>query len=340
MKGTLSRDAKKLTIGKLRGIQRISDKSGIFSILAIDHRESLMKMISPDNPKKAKERDLTEAKISLAKILGPLSSSILLDPIYGAPQAISQNIIKKDKGLLVSIESSGYRETKVKENGKSFDAKLSGILPMWGVEKIKRMGADAVKLVIYYRPDIEKISRLQESLVKNIAEDCKRHDILFLCEIVTYPKEPHETKSDFETKKPSLVIESARIIGKLGIDILKLEFPCSLNREGEKKAFEYCRKISDSIDVPWVLLSRGTEIDEYKKQLEIACRAGASGFACGRAIWQHAFEKNKSEREYYLKNQATKYLAELNAIAEKYAVPWHKKLEVKGNIDSVWYKKY
>ncbi|MBW6451552.1 MAG: tagatose 1,6-diphosphate aldolase, partial [DPANN group archaeon] len=336
----ITNNPKNISVGKLRGIQRISNNSDVFNILAIDHRNSLETMINPDS--KITEEQYTEAKLDMASILGNSSSAILLDPLYGAGQAISQNIINKNIGLLVGIESSGYDIVKIKDKktNKNIEARTSSTLTDWNVEKIKRMGADAVKLVIYYRPDLGKITTQQERLVKAVSKDCKKHDIAFLCEIVTYPKDANENNEIYELEKPNLIIKSAENMNKFDIDILKAEFPCDLKTFGEKNAYEYCKKITEASNVPWVLLSRGADIETYKKQLEIACKGGASGFACGRAIWQDAYLKHKGTGQIaYLKKEALNNLMELNAITNKYALPWSKKLGTT-EINSIWYKKY
>ena len=50
----------------------------------------------------------------------------------------------------------------------------------WSVSKIKRMGADAVKVLAWYRPDGGKnILKAQHDYVQRIGEECAKHDILF-----------------------------------------------------------------------------------------------------------------------------------------------------------------
>ena len=41
---------KRLSIGKIRGLQQIANPDGIFTICAMDHRGSLRSMIDEDNP--------------------------------------------------------------------------------------------------------------------------------------------------------------------------------------------------------------------------------------------------------------------------------------------------
>ena len=72
------------------------------------------------------------------------------------------------------------------------------------------------------------------------------------------------------------------------------------------------------------------DYETFRKQVKIACQAGASGFLGGRAIWQDALQiKDKSERVKFLSTTVADRLKELADIATKYAVPWYRKLGIK-----------
>ena len=139
---------KKLTVGKIRGIQKLANASGIFTMCAMDHRGSMKEMINKANPDAVTYEQMVAFKFGLCEALAPYSSAVLLDPVYGAAQCLAANLIPHSTGLLVSLEESGY------EGGAQ--QRLSAILTGWNVEKIKRMGADAVKLLVYYRPEVRE----------------------------------------------------------------------------------------------------------------------------------------------------------------------------------------
>ena len=49
-------------------------------------------------------------------------------------------------------------------------------------------GADAVKLLIWYRPDGDAAVNLhQQQLVKEVGEQCVKYDIPFFLELLAYP---------------------------------------------------------------------------------------------------------------------------------------------------------
>jgi tagatose 1,6-diphosphate aldolase len=328
----------KLSVGKIRGIRQISTDKDIFIICALDHRGSFQKMMEQDNPGSVSYQDIVERKMELTEIVMPYASGILLDPIYGASQAITRAILPGNKGLLVSIEATGYKNTPA--------GRITTILDNWSVEKIKKMGASAVKMLLYFRPDLEDVAKLQTETVKKVASDCIEFDIPFLLEPVTYPVETSGTREYFAEKKTELVIDTASKLTSLDIDVLKAEFPGDMKTEKDDgKLLEKCRRLSDASRVPWVLLSAGVDYATFKKQVEIACRAGASGFLGGRAIWQESIHiQDKKKRIKYLKTTVNRRLWELADITYKYATPWYRKMGLKRDklmeISEGWYQDY
>jgi tagatose-1,6-bisphosphate aldolase len=102
----------------------------------------------------------------------------------------------------------------------------------------------------------------------------------------------------FAKTKPGLVIETARQITALPIDVLKAEFPADIESEpDEGRLLELCRELDRASRLPWVLLSAGVGFELFRKQVEIACKAGASGFLAGRALWQEGVGiRSRAER--------------------------------------------
>ena len=328
-----------LGLGKIRGLQQISTIDGIFVICALDHRGSLKAMIEREQADKADYIELVEHKLQLCTVLAPHASAVLLDPNYGAAQCIAAGVLPGDTGLLVSVESTGYQSNP--------QGRITTLLDSWGVEKIKRMGGSAVKILVYYRPDISEIASKQLETLRYVAEECLKYDIPFLIEPVSYPMKGEKAGSaEFAARKPGLVIETARQITALRLDVLKAEFPSDMNYEkDEARLLEACHKLDQTATVPWVVLSAGVDYAMFLKQVKIACQAGASGFLGGRAIWQEAVQlTDKKERARFLKTTVADRMKELAEVATKYAVPWHRKLGIKSDelvsVSEDWYKDY
>ena len=306
---------------------------------AIDHRGALKRALNEKNPAPVSYQDIVDFKLDLCQAVAPFASAILLDPEYGAAQAIATGLLPGSKGLLVSMEKTGY-------SGDN-NARVTELLPGWSVRKAKRMGASAVKLLIYFRPDLQNIASKQLDLVARLAAQCILEDIAFLVEPVSYRIERDGGSSKgFGEIKPGLVIETARQITALPIDVLKAEFPADIEVErDEGKLLELCQELNQAARLPWVLLSAGVDFDSFKKQVEIACKAGASGFLAGRALWQEGAQiRSRKERMSFFRDTAAPRLKELAEIADSYGRPWYFKLGAKqGKFAPVaegWYRSY
>ena len=269
----------KLCIGKVRGLMQIARDNGVFTICALDHRGSLQKMINQVNPAAVGYEEMVTRKLELCSNLAGYASAVLLDPIYSAAQCISGGILPRQTGLLVSVEASGYAEE---------DKRLARLLDGWSIEKIKRMGAQAVKLLVYYRSDFQETAAKQLDTINKVTQDCIKYDLPCLVEAVSYPLGDEKgNAARFARHKEELVIKAAEDITALPIDVLKTEFPADMAyKQDPAELAELCHRLDTASRVPWVILSRGVDFEVFKRQVEIACRAGASGFLGGRAIWK------------------------------------------------------
>jgi tagatose 1,6-diphosphate aldolase len=333
-----------ISIGKLRGLQQLADSKGMMTMCAIDHRGALKRALNEKNPDAVSYQDMVDFKLDLCQAVAPFASAILLDPEYGAGQAIAAGLLPGPKGLLISVEKTGY-------TGDS-TARITEVLPGWSVKKVKKMGASAVKLLIYFRPDLRDVASRQLDLVARLADQCLEEDIAFLVEPVSYPIEKErmiqgETSSKkFAEIKPGLVIETARQITTLPIDVLKAEFPADIKFEqDEGKLLGLCQELNRASRLPWVLLSAGVDFESFRKQVKIACKAGASGFLAGRALWQEGAQiRSQDERMNFFQNTAAPRLKELAEIADSYGKPWYSRLGVENGkftlVAEGWYRSY
>ncbi len=330
---------KRLSIGKIRGLQQIANSDGIFTICAMDHRGSLRRMIDEDNPDEVSYEEMVEHKLELCSSLAKHASAVLLDPIFGAAQCVSHSVLPKNTGLLISIEATGYYGDR--------EHRLTNLLDNWSVEKVKRMGASAVKILVYYRPDLTELASKQLNTVNRVASECIKYDLPLFVEPLSYPVGNEiNNPQEFTALKEELVIKTAQEITALPVDVLKAEFPADLHYKQDKsELINLCHQLDMASQVPWVILSAGIDFELFYQQVEIACQAGASGFLGGRAIWQEATQLDDArQRIQYLSTVAADRLKRLTEIANKYAVPWYKKLGVTAQelapTSKRWYQEY
>ena len=177
--------SKGLSPGKLRGLQRISDPEGTLTMLALDQNSSVIEMATRALRARGEDREhlyeeIVEAKLEIMRNLAPAASGVLIDAYYGAWSAIASEAIPADTGLLVRYEMSGSPKNKV-------GAPMGYVEPGWSVAKIKRMGADAVKLLAQFEPTEPISAEHQFQLVEHVYNECKKFDILLLLETVSFP---------------------------------------------------------------------------------------------------------------------------------------------------------
>lgn len=325
-----------LTVGKIRGLSSTSTSNDVFTILAFDHRQSFAKMLPNLDQRGGGNEQIVSAKVQVVRALSPHVSSVLLDPEFGAAQMIARRALPGNIGLVVALEETGY--------GGSGSARTSRILPGWSVNKVKRMGADAVKLLIYYHPNAGEVTESLENLTINVVDQCRQADIALFLEPVTYSIDPQIAKNsaEFAALKPEIILETAHRLGNLGPDVLKMEFPVDSNINSNKDEWERaCEALSQAAPCPWTVLSAGVGFDLFAQQVEVACRCGASGYIGGRAIWKEGISMPPAERETWLNEVAARRLDTLGELAAKYSRPWSDFFpKIQAGVGPGWYHSY
>ncbi len=321
-----------LTIGKLRRIQQCATPDGFFVIMALDHRNNLRHALNPANPDSVGYEEMVDFKNDVVHALAPVSSAVLLDPEFGAAQSIAARALPGRTGLMVAVESTGYTDEPT--------ARRSEVLPGWGVEKIARMGASAVKLLLYYHPEAHNAAE-QEALVDEVARACRQYDMPLFLEPLSFSIDSRRKKLS-SAEKRAVVIETARRFTPRGIDVLKAEFPLDVSEEPDEKVWEEaCHELNEASRTPWVLLSAGVPFETFARQAEIACRCGAGGVMAGRAVWQEAVELRGDARADFLNKQAVDRMVELGEIIAERGTPFTRFYASSAtDVGETWYESY
>ncbi len=302
-----------LSIGKIRSLQQCTAPNGAFSILALDHRNNLRQALNPAAPETVSAADMIAFKQQVVQVLAPSATATLLDPEVGGAQGIAAGVMPGTRGLIMAMEATGYTGDPT--------ARQSRILPEWNVAKARRMGANAVKLLVYYHPHTPSADTI-EKLIRQVAEECLAQDIAFFLEPLSYSPNPTQKKLSPQERR-RVVIETARRLTLPGVDVLKAEFPLDITAEPDEAAWaEACAELSAASRTPWVLLSASVDFATFTRQVRIACEQGASGIAVGRAVWQEAPTLTAEKRLHFLENVARPRMEELTALCTATARPW------------------
>lgn len=313
-----------LSLGKRRGLQQCSTPRGAFITLALDHRQNLRKA----NPAFEDDAQLIAFKLDVTRALASAATAVLLDPEYSAAQAIASGTLPGDRGLIIAVEATGYTGDPT--------ARRSQILPGWSVAKAKRLGASMVKLLVYYHPDSPTAPEI-ESFVKQVAEDCAASELALMLEPLSYSLNSSEKKLSPAARR-RVVIETARRLTPLGVDLLKAEFPADAAVDASEWV-SACAELSAASATPWIVLSAAVDFETYLRQVRVACEAGASGIAVGRAVWQEAVSLTGEVRAHFLRDVARPRLARLSALCEALAKPWIDFYPAPG-VEVGWYARY
>ena len=322
-----------LSLGKARALQQCATAGGMFTILAADHRDAMRTMVDAVHPETVSSQTLTDIKLDIVRSLSDLPSAVLLDPLHSAPQAISAGALSGQTGLLVALEDQGYLGDPYNRETRS--------LKDWSVEQARRLGATGVKVLLFYHPDSDAAQR-QEIYVQSIVAECQRYELPLFLEPISYPLSPEVKKNSlqFAKERRQVVIESARRLGALGADVLKLEFPLDAAYQPDEALWaEACAELNAISPVPWVLLSAGEPFETFCRQLTIACQAGCAGFAAGRSVWSEAVTLPSEERARFLSTTARERFKRLADIAQTHAHSWQKRYAMPMP-DENWYRTY
>ena len=314
--------------GKHWGLRRLANAQGHFAMVAIDQRPPIVQRVASARgiaPEAVGFADIVQVKALLAQALAPHASALLVDPDFGLPAATPH--LRPDRGLLITLEEHRYDDAP--------DGRRSRLIPHWSVAQIRRLGADAVKLLAWYRPDASAAARAhQQALVRAVGQACIEHDIAFVFELLVHPfaSGPGAVPNYDEdaAKQPQRVIDSVRDFARpeFGIDLFKLESPVAMSRlpapgaPGSAAAqAAYHAMGAACAGTPWVMLSAGGSASSFEHALTYACRAGASGFLAGRAVWWDALTAYPDEAAVQ---------AALQAIVDREARPWQGRVALEG----------
>jgi tagatose 1,6-diphosphate aldolase len=332
---------RKLSPGKQKGLEAISDENQIIFATAMDQRGSLGKMIRSFNPNVPYAEGLTRFKAAVSEVLGNRSSALLLDPEYGWEAAGKLN---QETGLIMAYEKTGYDASQ--------KGRLPALVDRYAVQDFVREGVDALKLLVYYDPyEEKKVNAVKKAWIKRVGDECKQNDLLFILEPVSYSAGGIPEKSrEFAKIKPRMIEYFMEEFSKAcyGVDLLKVEAPvpvyyiegcCGGKAEPvfrQEEAAEAYDRCSEKSGVPFVYLSGGVSHDQFIETLHFAKQAGSRfcGCLCGRAVWKEGVQPFAEEGEDAFHHWlSTEGLDNLNRVAKairETATPWSRYYAVSG----------
>jgi len=324
----------KISEGKRKGLEAVSNKDGVIAAAAMDQRGSLQKAIAQGRGVDAKQvtaADMTEFKTAVTKVLTPHASAILLDPEYSLP---SLKAVAKNAGVLLAYEKSGYDKTG--------PGRLPDLLPEYSVRRLVEAGADCIKVLMYYTPfDPAEVNEIKHAFIERIGAECAALDAPFFLEFIGYEEGLDEQGPEFAQKKAEIVSRSMAEFSKdrYGVDVLKVEVPINMKYVEGTKAFkgpkvwtrqqakELFAKAASVARRPFIYLSAGVSNEVFTETLELAAESGVNwcGVLCGRATWKEGVpvyaKGGVKALEDWLSDQGVKNIQAVNERLRA-AKPW------------------
>ena len=317
---------------------RLSNGNQVIAALANDQRGALKRLLAAAAGGGGFANDILVDFIKvISSELTPYASSILLDAEYGVT---ASELRHADCGFIAAYEKTEY--------DASTPGRLPDLLPIWSAKRIKELGADAVKILLYYDVDDKpEINDIKHALVERIGSGCIAEDIPYFVEILTYDASDMDvTSREYASLKPHKVNGAMREFSKprYNADVLKVEVPVNMNFvEGytseesvytADEARAYFKEQSEATHLPFIYLSAGVSAKLFQETFVFSKESGSTfnGVLCGRATWKDAvaiFAKEGEEAaKAWLADQGRRNVEELNDVLVTKASPWTEKVEV------------
>lgn len=298
------------THGRSRTLDGIASDAGVFSIVAMDQRNTIKRMFHAAGVSDVPDDLMRATKAATVRALSPVASGFLLDPTFGVPGIRAEQAMAPGCGLLLAAEPEVrgvYGDEPLTRRDPDQDAH-------WAVT----LGADAYKFFNQLRADRPydgtgpDIATDNLAAVREIVADCRALELPVVIENLIYPLPGEELTPQ---RRTDAIIESARALNEIdGVDLLKLEYPGSA---------QACRRLADMLDRPWAVLSAGVPFDDFAQAMTVAFdEGGASGFIAGRSVWKETIGMPPAERDRFLADVSVPRLERLVRIAEAKARPW------------------
>lgn len=324
----------KLSPGKRKGLEAVSDSRGIIGALAIDQRDALRGLFSAElNIEKSSvpREQLEEFKSFVVRTLSPYATAVLLEPEYGLHAAVQR---APSSGLLMAYEVSGY------ESG--IPGRLPRLLEHWSVRRLVDFGAHAIKVLLYYAlSEPLEILEHKRVWVERVGSECAGCDVPFFLEIVPYQMGMDEKSPQFALRKTAILISAMHEFSRpcYGVDVLKVGVPVTMAYvEGSSafsgtvvhsraEALELFRQAAGAAAKPFLFLSAGVSNRAFNEALELASEAGVHfcGALCGRATWKDGVgvyvRGGANALQEWLETQGVQNMQSVNESLQA-ATPW------------------
>jgi sulfofructosephosphate aldolase len=284
--------------------------TGTFAMVAMDQRDSLRTMMVERTGQPRERIDdatMTDFKLTVAQALGPYASALLIDRHYGYRDLIGRHLLPDGCAPVLAVDALTQEP-----GGPVTDTALDDAVDPHAAAAD---GVRALKLLVIWRRDGQRDRRT--ALAARFVELCRAAGLASVLEPVARPTAEEEARGGFVLN--DAIVEAARELAPLRPSLYKCQVPNGGVGTVAALAAEAAR-IDAVVDVPWVVLSQGVDPADFPTAVEAACRAGASGFLAGRALWTAAV--GAPDPRATLHGPCAERLRRLGDIVDRHGRPW------------------
>lgn len=286
-------------------LDAIARPSGGLAMVAMDQRESLRDMFDKAGAGRPADDVIVDFKLAVAQTLGPIASGFLIDRHFGFDLVRDRGLLPASTGLILAVDDLTQDEGgPVEETG--LDRTALGL---------DLDGVAALKLLIIWRRDSLRQRRVQ--LARDFIAAARERGVLSVLEPVVRATPDELAAGTWDADEA--IREAARELSPLGATLYKVQVPLGgAGTADEQRAAS--EALAAAITGPWVVLSQGVARENFLSAVRAACRAGASGFLAGRALWSDVVgAEDVAER---LRQVSVPRLRALLDVVDEEARPW------------------
>lgn len=288
-------------------LETIATPGGGFTMVAMDQRESLRDMFDRAGAGRPGDSVLTAFKLAVACELGPLASGFLIDRRYGFDRVRHEDLLPDRTGLILAADALVQEDGGPVTDTEIDEPVIDGTVDLTDVA--------ALKLLVIWKRDERRAYR--RDMVARFVTVSASLGLLSVLEPVVKPTDTELAAGTWNMQ--DALVEAAEELSPLGASLYKAQVPLAGTGTDDEQ-LTASRELGGAITGPWVVLSQGVERDRFLPSVVAACKAGASGFLAGRALWSDVVGVDDVSAAL-AERSVPRVTALAEAVAE-YATPW------------------
>lgn len=291
-------------------VAELARPDGTFAMVAMDQRDSLRTLMAEHAGvpgETLSDAALVDFKLSVARTLGPHASALLIDRHLGYRRMLDERLLPASCAAILAVDALQQRP-----GGPVTDTDLDEEIDP---RAVAAEGTRALKLLVVWRRDAHRERRV--AMAERFVRLCRDARLTSVLEPVARPTPREEAEGTFDLD--DAIVEAATELGPLRPSLYKCQVP-GAGRGTVAETAARAARVDAALEVPWVVLSQGVDPAAFADAVEGACRAGASGFLAGRALWTGALAA--ADPVSALRQDSARRLRQLGEIVARHGRPW------------------